>query len=58
MVEAVIELTRRKNVDPDIAVLGKAVLCLYKQTGQLHSDDLEAFEQIEELDRRQGAGDA
>lgn len=57
IVDAVIKLAARNDVDPDVAVLCKAVLNLYKQTGQLHADDLDAFEQIEELDRRQGPGD-
>lgn len=57
MVDAVIQLARKKNLDPDMAILCRAVLHLYKQTGQLHCDDLDAFEQIEELDRRQGPGD-
>lgn len=57
IVDSVIELARRQCPDSDMAVLCKAVLHLYKQTGQLHSNALEAFEQIEELDRRQGPGD-
>ena len=57
MVDSVIELARRQCPDSDVAVLCRAVLHLYKQTGQLHSNALEAFEQIEELDRRQGPGD-
>lgn len=57
IIESVIELARRKDLSSDVAVLCKAVLHLYKQTGQLHSNALDAFEQIEELDRRQGPGD-
>lgn len=57
IVESVIEVARRQGLDSDLAVLCKAILHLYKQTGQLHSNALEAFEQIEELDRRQGPGD-
>lgn len=57
MVAAVIKLAGKKDVDSDVAVLCQAILHLFRQTGQLHSDDLEAFAQIEELDRRQGPGD-
>lgn len=57
IVDSVIKLARRQTPDSAVAVLCKAVLHLYKQTGQLHSNALEAFDQIEELDRRQGPGD-
>jgi hypothetical protein len=57
IIEAVSKLAATKDVDPDVAVLCQAVLFLFRQTGHLHSDDLDAFEQIEELDRRQGPGD-
>ena len=57
IVEAITKLAARKDLDPDVAVLCQAVLFLFVETGHLHSDDLEAFEQIEELDRRQGPGD-
>ena len=57
IIESVIELARRTDLAPEMAVLCKAVLHLYRQTGQLRSNALAAFEQIEELDRRQGPGD-
>lgn len=57
IVESVLELARQKDLSSDVAILCRAVLHLYKQTGQLKSDSLEAFEQIEQLDRRQGPGD-
>lgn len=55
--EGIVKLVKRQDLDPHIALLAKAVVHLYKQTGQLHESDLNAFEQIEELDRRQGPGD-
>lgn len=57
IVQNVIELALRKDLSAEVALLCRAVLHLYKQTGQLKSDSLEAFEQIEQLDRRQGPGD-
>ena len=57
IVEAISKLATKKDLDPDVAILCQAVLYLFRETGHLHSDDLEAFEQIEELDRRQGPGD-
>jgi hypothetical protein len=57
IVMGIADLIKRPNVDPEISLLAAAVLHLYKQTGQLHADDMEAFDQIEELDRRQGPGD-
>ena len=57
IVEGMVKLARLKDLDPQISLLTTAVIHLYKQTGQLHESDLDAFEQIEELDRRQGPGD-
>ena len=58
IIEGMVSLVKQQDVDPQIALLAKAIVHLYKQTGQLHARDLAAFEQIEELDRRQGPGDA
>ena len=57
IVEGIVKLAKRQNLDPQIALLTNAIVHLYKQTGQLRQTDLDAFEQIEELDRRQGPGD-
>ena len=57
IIAGIVTLSKRKDLDAEIAILAAAVLHLYKQTGQLHEDDLDAFQQIEELDRRQGPGD-
>ena len=57
IIAGIVKLSNSNDIDPRIALLAGAVLHLYKQTGQLHEDDLDAFQQIEELDRRQGAGD-
>jgi hypothetical protein len=57
ILEGIVKLAKQQDLDPQIALLAKAVVHLYKQTGQLRASDLNAFEQIEELDRRQGPGD-
>ena len=57
IIEGIVKLVKQPDVDPQITLLAKAVVHLYKQTGQLRASGLDAFEQIEELDRRQGQGD-
>jgi hypothetical protein len=57
IIEGIVKLVKQQDLDPHTALLAKAVVHLYKQTGQLQASDLDAFEQIEELDRRQGPGD-
>jgi hypothetical protein len=52
----VAELARRPDTSPEIALLAAAILQLSKQATGLGSDNRDAFEQIQELDRRQGDG--
>lgn len=57
LIDRLTELSHRPHTDPDLTLLAEAILALYQRIAHLHQDDLQAFEQIEELDRRQGPGD-
>ena len=53
---AVAALAERTDIPAEIALLADAVLELYRRLGAVRSSGLEAFEQIQELGKRQGPG--
>lgn len=51
------QIQESQTVSTEVAVLAESILHLLKLVASLRSTGLEAFEQIQELDRRQGPGD-
>jgi hypothetical protein len=51
------EIADNKTGSPEVIVLAESMLQLYQLVAGLRTTGLEAFEQIQELDRRQGPGD-
>jgi hypothetical protein len=56
-IQKVVDLAARANTDPDVRILADAILYLAKQDVRQKENTRTAFEQIEELDRRQGPGE-
>jgi hypothetical protein len=56
-VEQITDIAKSKEVAPEVAILADAVLHLYKLSERLLTKNSDAFDQIQELDKRQGSGD-
>jgi hypothetical protein len=56
-VKQITDIAKSKEVAPEVAILADAVLHLYKLSERLLSKNSDAFDQIQELDKRQGSGD-
>ena len=57
-IEKITDISKSKEVAPEVAILADAVLHLYKLSDRLLSKNSDAFDQIQELDKRQGSGDS
>ena len=56
-VEQITVIAKSKEVAPEVAILADAVLHLYKLSDRMLTKNSDAFDQIQELDKRQGSGD-
>ena len=56
-IQRVAELAARPDTSPEFRILADAILYLVTQGVRQKENNRSAFEQIEELDRRQGPGD-
>jgi hypothetical protein len=57
-IQRVVELAGRPDTSPEFRILADAILYLATQGERQKENNRSAFEQIEELDRRQGPGDS
>lgn len=57
-IQRVAELAARPDTSPEYRTLADAILYLASQGARQKENNRSAFEQIEELDRRQGPGDS